>query len=139
MGRYLNHSDQGERIREVLRTDPLGPSRAIPGTPKRLIRHLSNAQMDELLQGYLDGIPVDDLAVRFGIDPSTVEKHVRRRDLPRRSPRLGPSHLEDATQAYRDGESLAMLAKHYGIGKDAVARALRRAGVELRVRNGWGP
>jgi hypothetical protein len=35
LGRYLNHSDQGERIQQVLQTVPGEPSRAVPRTPKR--------------------------------------------------------------------------------------------------------
>jgi hypothetical protein len=44
-----------------------------------------------LVRRYADGAPVDELAARFKVDQSTVQKHARRRDLPRRSPRLGPN------------------------------------------------
>jgi hypothetical protein len=93
--------------------------------------------MAELIQGYLDGVPVDELAIRFNVNPSTVQKHVRGHGLPRRSPRLGPTRIEESIQLYLAGDSLATLGKRYGIGKDAVARALRKAGIELRPRNGW--
>ena len=137
LGRYLNRSEQGERIREVIQIVPSGPSQAVPRTPKRVIRRLDATRMAELVQGYLDGVPVDELAVRFNVNPSTVQKHVRSQGLPRRSPRLGPTHIEDAAQLYLGGESLLTLGKRYGIGKDAVARSLRKAGVKLRRRNGW--
>lgn len=137
MGRYLNRSDQGERIRQVLQIDPSRTSQDFPRTAKRVIRRLDDTRVAQLAQGYLDGLPVDDLAVQFNVDPATVQKHVRKLDLPRRSPRLGPAHLDEAAELYRSGQSLVTLGKRYGVGKDAVARALRKAGVELRKRNGW--
>ena len=93
--------------------------------------------MAELLQGYLDGVPVHELAVRFNVNPSTVQKHVRGNGLPPRFPRLGPSDIEEASELYVSGSSLATLGNHSGVGKDVVARALRKAGVALRPRPGW--
>jgi hypothetical protein len=92
--------------------------------------------MADLVQGYLDGVPVDELAARFDINPSTVQKHVRGRALPRRSPRLGPTHVEEAIQLYSSGQSLAKLGNYFDVSKDAVANALRRKGVNLRPRQG---
>ncbi len=136
MGRYLNRSDQGERIRQVLQIVPSGPSQAVPRTPKRVARRLEASKAAELVQGYLDGVPVDELAERFQVNPSTVQKHVRQKGLPRRSPRLGQAHIEKAIQLYIAGGSLANLGKHFGIGEDTVAPALRRAGLALRPRAG---
>jgi len=117
MGRYLNRSDQGERIRQVLQIVPSGPSQAVPRTPKRVARRLEASKAAELVQGYLDGVPVDELADRFQVNPSTVQKHVRQKGLPRRSPRLGQAHIEEATQLYIADGSLANLGKHFGIGE----------------------
>jgi hypothetical protein len=94
--------------------------------------------MAQLIQGYRDGVPVDELAIKFQVNPSTVQKHVRGHGLPRRSPRLGPTHIEEAIQLYMAGDSLVTLGKRYGIGKDAVARSLRKAGTRLRPRPGRG-
>ena len=115
---------------------PLRAFQVVPTTPKRVVRRFDATKVAALAQGYLDGVPVDDLAVRFEIDPSTVEKHVRGRGFPRRYPMLCPAHIAKATQLYANGESLSKVALRYGIGKDALARALRKAGVSLRPRNG---
>jgi DNA-directed RNA polymerase specialized sigma24 family protein len=106
-------------------------------TPKRVCRRLGPANVEELIQGYVDGVPVDELAVRFQVDQSTVQRHARRRALPRRSPRLGPRQSEEAARLYLAGESLAKLSEHFGVATDTVALALRRAGVTLRPRRGW--
>jgi DNA-directed RNA polymerase specialized sigma24 family protein len=82
-------------------------------------------------------VPVDVLAERFSVDQSTVHKHARRHDLPRRSPRLGPNQTEEAVRLYLSGQALAKLSNHFGVATDTVALALRRAGVTLRPRRGW--
>ena len=106
-------------------------------TPERICRRLGPAQVEELIQGYEDGGPVDEVAARFPVDQSTVQKHSRRRALPRRSPRLGPRHSEGAARLYLAGQSLAKLSEHFGVATDTVALALRRAGDTLRPRRGW--
>jgi DNA-directed RNA polymerase specialized sigma24 family protein len=106
-------------------------------TPKRVLRRLDPAKVEELILGYVEGVPVDDLADRFQVDQSTVQKHARRQGLRRRSPRLGPKQTEEAVQLYLAAQSLAKLAKHFGVATDTVALALRRAGVTLRPRRGW--
>jgi DNA-directed RNA polymerase specialized sigma24 family protein len=93
--------------------------------------------VEELIKGYLEGVPVDVLADQFGVDQSTVQKHARRHDLPRRSPRLGPNQIKEAITLYTEGQSLLKLANHFGVATDTVAHALRRAGVILRPRRGW--
>ncbi len=89
MGRYLNHSDQGKCLRNLLEMVPTGSKTAKTRTPRRVCRRLGPAKVDELIQGYAEGVPMDELAARFQIDQSTVQRHARRHDLARRSPRLG--------------------------------------------------
>ena len=137
MGRDLNHSDQGECLRKVLEMIPSGSQSAKTRTPRRVFRRLSPAHVEELIKGYVEGVPVDVLADRFGVDQSTVQKHARRHDLPRRSPRLGPNQSAEAARLYLEGQSLANLANHFGVATDTVAFALRRSEVTLRPRRGW--
>jgi DNA-directed RNA polymerase specialized sigma24 family protein len=131
MGRYLNHSDQGECLRNLLEMVPSGSKTAKTRTPRRVCRRLDPSKVEELIQGYSDGIPVDELAGRFQVDQSTVH------GLPRRAPRLGPNQTEEAARLYLAGQSLAKLGNHFGVATDTVALALRRAGVTLRPRRGW--
>jgi hypothetical protein len=106
-------------------------------SPTRVCRPLEPAGVEELIQGYVDGLPIGELATQFGIDPSTLQRHARRRGLPRRSPRLGPRQSEEAARLYLAGQSLAKLSKRFGVATDTVAVALRRNGVTLRPRRGW--
>jgi len=71
----------------------------------------TGARSRELTQGYVDGVPVDELAATFQVDQSTVQKHARRHGVPRRSPRLGPRQSEGAAQLCQAGQSLAKLTK----------------------------
>jgi len=137
MGRYLNHSEQGECLRNLLGMVPSGPKTAKTRTQRRVCRRLEPSKVEELIQGYSDGVPVDELAGRFQVDQSTVQKHARRHGLRRRSPRLGPNQTAEAVRLYLAGQSLAKLSKHFGVATDTVALALRRAGVTLRPRRGW--
>ena len=106
-------------------------------TPRRALRRLAPGKVEELIQGYIDGVRVDELASRFQVDQSIIQKHARRQGLPRRSPRLGPRQSEEAARLYLAGQSLAKLAKHFGVATDTVSLALRRAEVTLRPRRGW--
>jgi DNA-directed RNA polymerase specialized sigma24 family protein len=114
--------------------DESGPA---PRTPKRVLRRLAPNQIEELIQGYVEGVPADELAAKFDVDQSTVQKHARRHGVPHRSTRLGPVQTEEAARLYLAGQSLAKLSDHFGVATDTVALALRRAGVALRPRRGW--
>ena len=84
---------------------PSGPKAAKTRTQRRVCRRLEQSKVEELIQGYSDGIPVDELAGRFQVDQSTAQKHARRHGLPRRSPRLGPHQTEAAARLYLSGRS----------------------------------
>jgi hypothetical protein len=90
LGRYVNHSEQGERLREVLNIAPSGSFGPVLRPQKRVCRRLDAIKVAELVEGYAEGLAIDELVARFYIDQSTVQKHVREHGLPRRSPRLGP-------------------------------------------------
>ena len=106
-------------------------------TPRRVCRRLDSYRVEDLIRGYANGVPVDELAAQFRVDQSTVQKHARRHDLPHRSPRLGPNQIKEAVTLYAEGQSLLKLAARFGVATDTVALALRRAGVTLRLRRGW--
>ncbi len=116
---------------------PSGPKTAKTRTQRRVCRRLEPSKVEELIQGYFDGVHVDELAVRFQVDQSTVQKHARRHGLSRRSPRLGPNQIGEAITPYTEGQSLLQLATHFGVATDTVALALRRVGVTQRRRRGW--
>ena len=137
MGRYLNHSAQGECLRNLLEMVPSRSKTAKTRTPRRVCRRLEPARVEELFQGYSDGVPVDELADQFGVDQSTLQKHGRRHDLPRRSPRLGPNQIKEAITLYTEGQSLLKLATHFRCrhrhSRPCVAQGRRHASTTARL------
>jgi hypothetical protein len=65
MGKYLNHSEQGECIRAVLEIVPSGDSEPIPRTPKRCRPTLEPGELDDLAEAYMSGNSIKDLADQF--------------------------------------------------------------------------
>ena len=134
LGRYSNHSEQGERIAAMLELVASGPSGPVPRTTKRVCRRLTEAEIADLVACYAGGLPIDRLVERFQVNQSTVQKHVRQHELPRRSERLGSRHQEEAIRLYETGRSTESIARELDRGATSVRRALARAGVTLRPR-----
>lgn len=65
MGRYLNHSDQGECLRTLLEMVPSGSKTAKTRTPRRVCRRLEPSKVEELIQGYSDGAPSTNWLAAF--------------------------------------------------------------------------
>ena len=84
MGRYLNHSDQGERLRHVLETLPSGPQIAIPRTPKQVHRRLQPAEVDEVVDRYLAGATLKELGKQYQVHRTTVSELLEQRGVQRR-------------------------------------------------------
>jgi DNA-directed RNA polymerase specialized sigma24 family protein len=98
---------------------------------------LSEEEIASLVQGYAEGIKVEDLANAFGIDQWTVQKYARLAGLDRRSPRLGSRQTEEAIRLYSQGSPLKVIGKTFGVSPETVRSALMRAGIALRPRRGW--
>jgi hypothetical protein len=98
-------------------------------TRRRVCRRLEPARVEELIKGYVEEVPVDILANQFGVDQSTVQKHARRHDLPRRSPRLGPNQIKEAMTLYTEGQSLLKLATHFDVATDPLVTSRPASGI----------
>jgi DNA invertase Pin-like site-specific DNA recombinase len=136
LGRYLNRSEQGERIREVLQIVPSGPSQAVPRTPKRVFRRLEPAKVVELIRAYSEGVPVNDLAAQFNLHRSTVLEHLNRAAPKRRNPAMDQAQVEEAARLYRGGKSLRDVGIHFGVHASTVSRNLTGTGVTMRDCHG---
>ena len=61
--------------------------------------------------------------------------HLRRRAVPRRTPRkLTDQMVADAAHRYSSGETLAGIAEQLGIAPSTITRELRLAGIPIRRR-----
>jgi hypothetical protein len=132
MGRYLNHSDQGERLRDLLEMVPSGSQTAKTRTKKQVCRRLRPAEIEELLAGYKAGVPIKALVAQFKIDRSTVTNYVKRAGVRLRLPALLPKEIEEASRLYRSGQSLRQVGSHFGVRDTTIRTALLRAGVQMR-------
>ena len=136
MGRYLNHSDQGERLRGILEIAPTRSQGGVLRTPKRVFRRLDADKVAELVRGYINGRCVDELVLEFQISRSTVSCHLDRAGVTRRWRKLQPDDVREAKRLYASGLSLAMVAVHFGVHASTVHSALRKAAVPMRDTQG---
>lgn len=101
---------------------------------------LEPGDVESLVATYLAGeATVADLARQFGVDRTTVMRHLRRNGVAPAVERKvwDENTLLEAAAAYESGSSLSRLAAEYEVAPNTVRTRLRRAGVELRPRTGW--
>jgi DNA invertase Pin-like site-specific DNA recombinase len=114
MGRYLNPSDQGERLHNLLQIVPSRPKTVNTRTKKAVHRRLRPTQVEELVIGYKTGSTVYELAEQFRISRQTVSKLLQREGIPRHGRPLSPAQVEQATELYDTGLSWSALASGLG-------------------------
>jgi DNA invertase Pin-like site-specific DNA recombinase len=132
MGRYLNRSNQGERLHDLLQIVPSSPKPVNSRTPKAIHRRLRPEQVEKLVAGYQAGSTVYQLAEKFRINRGTVSELLERRGVPRRNNPLSPVQIERATELYAAGLSLVNVGKALGCNGSTVHLGLRKAGVRMR-------
>ncbi|MDA8301697.1 MAG: helix-turn-helix domain-containing protein [Actinomycetota bacterium] len=89
----------------------------------------------ELVAAYRRGIPVEDLAVSFRINRTTVLGHIRRHGVPKRDRRaLRGDDVERAVELYAEGGSAEWVAEELQVAPSTVRRTLKDAGVTLRPK-----
>lgn len=127
------------RLLELASAWPAGLPNETPrrSTHYRTMRPLRQDEIDELVEAYVGGATVFDLAKRFGIDRKTVGQHLERRNVKTKPISLHPDDVSAAAELYRSGWSLIRLAEKFGVAGNTVRRYLLQAGVELRPRRGW--
>jgi DNA-binding CsgD family transcriptional regulator len=137
IGRYSNHSEQGELLRRLLEIVPDGPRKAKIQTRKQVQRRLRPREIDDLVTAYQAGISVYELADRHRIHRATVSLLLERRGVPRRYRLLEGERLGEAIGLYKGGQSLSTIGSGMGVSPETVRNVLIRAGVTLRPRPGW--
>ena len=136
MGCYLNHADQGERLRDLLKIVPPAAQNVNLRT-KRTFRRLEPDRVAELLVAYEGGVSINDLAEQFGLHRSTVLDHLNRSPARRRYPALDKHGVAVTIELYHNGLSLRDVGLTLGVHASTVRLALSKAGTAIRTRNGW--
>jgi len=95
---------------------------------------LDPAEIDALAEAYIAGTSIKDLADQFEIDRSTILKHLKVLDIPRRHPALDPDQCDEVCRLYEGGLNSTEIGQIFDVSPDTVLRTLRRAKVRIRSR-----
>ncbi len=122
-------------VYRVSQRSETAPSEDSRGTVVRRIEHLQTfltaAEVDRLVDDYLDGTTVNGMADRYGVHRATVSAHLTRRRVGRRRPGLGVEEAAVAVRLHLGGVSMRAIAQSMGVDRKAVRRALVEAGAIL--------
>lgn len=92
------------------------------------------ANLDDALNAYKAGEPVEECAAIADISKRTLVKYARRAGLPKRRAVADSDALDAAINAYIGGLTVAQCAERCGIGRETFRQHLIRRGVALRDR-----
>jgi hypothetical protein len=126
---------------------PTGPEsdvQEVPGrlsnpSPRPVQRRLSAADVNDICATYVSGRSIDDLARSYGVQRTTIIKHLDQHGVARRRVvrKMTDALVADAALAYRDGHSLKTVADKFSVDTRTLGREFRKAGVDIRPRRGW--
>lgn len=98
----------------------------VPGT-RQVQKRLDAASIDALVDGYLAGQTVYELAAEFGIERRTVSAHLHRRGVPMRRRGLSLAQKEEAFALRHRGWSLARIGARFDVSAGTVRTHLASA------------
>jgi len=98
-----------------------------PSTAQRRVVRLTEAQLDRLVEGYLEGKSVYELGRQFGIARQTVSEHLHRRGVPMRMRGLDDVLRPEITRLHDEGWSLKRLGDRFRVDASTVRNFLKRA------------
>ncbi len=102
------------------------PSGQALGT-RQVQKRLDAASIDALVDGYLAGETVYELAAEFGIERRTVSAHLHRRGVPMRRRGLSLAQKEEAFALRDRGWSLAQIGARFDVAPGTVRSTLLSA------------
>ena len=99
-------------------------SGSAPGS-RRAQKRLDAASVDALVDGYLGGQTVYELASEFGIERRTVSAHLHRRGVPMRRRGLALAQKEEALTLRDRGWSLAKIGARFDVAPGTIFNCLK--------------
>lgn len=102
------------------------PSGPVPGA-RQAQKRLDAASVDALVDGYLSGQTVYELAAEFCIERRTVSAHLHRRGVPMRRRGLSLAQKEEAFALRDRGWSLAQIGARFDVAPGTVRSTLLSA------------
>jgi hypothetical protein len=126
LGRYSNRTNWTKRVQEAL-----GSRRKVTGTGarRRTVRRLESGQVAALVEAYLEGATVYELAERFKIHRVTVSEHLHRQGVKMRRQGLEGWQIDEAAKLHEQAWALTRIAQRYGVHASTVWLALRDRGI----------
>jgi transposase-like protein len=102
-------------------------------------RRLSASDVDDIADSYVSGSSIDQLARSYGVNRTTIIKHLDHQGVPRRRVvrKMTDALVAEAAVMYRNGNSLATVSNEFNIAIRTLRREFRNAGVAIRPRQGW--
>jgi hypothetical protein len=135
MRRYSNRAYWTKALRRL----PKATSQTETNTVRvhrRSANRLSDGQVAALVDGYLAGATVYELAARFDIHRVTVSAHLHRQGVTVRRQGLDDEGVALAIRLYEDGWSLARIGDRLGVDASTAWTALKTQGIALRDTHG---
>jgi len=112
-----------QRASEPPIRDLRGP---VVGTIATVQTFLTPSQIDQIVDDYLGGATVTDLAVKYEVHRATVSRHLTDKGVVRRPAGLHGWEAAEAVRLFRQGESLRGISRTIGASRDSVRKTLER-------------
>ncbi len=97
---------------------------------------LSEHQVAALVETYLAGATIYELAARFGINRATVSAHLHRQGVAVRRQGLDDEGVAHAVRLYEEGWSCARIGDRLGVDPTTIWTAFKFRGIALRDTHG---
>ncbi len=102
-------------------------------------RRLAEEEIIQLVEDYVSGLSINEVARQHGVHRTTVINHLESRRVQRRRNlrKLSSPNVAKAARHYANGYSLAAVAKEFKVSETTVTREFHAAGIHIRPRRGW--
>lgn len=129
MRRYSNFGDQGKRLRWLadLPVREPNPHAEVVCQPARLRVILSAADKERLVEAYVAGSTLRELARQFCINRETASKVLAEHGVERRYHQTVSVDMERAAALEAEGLTITEIAAALGVGRTTLVRARRAA------------
>lgn len=115
--------------------DPVSEAGGVDRLRRRQV-HLPKVERQQVVELYRDGVPVNEIAERFGVHRKTVREIAKAVGLEPRPRGLLPDQVGRAAALYESGWSLARVGDEFGLDAWCVRKAIVTQGVAIRARQG---
>jgi len=136
---YSNRPYEEPRVRRLLKKVQASqglshPARSADPAPRRS-RKVAEAKHPAIVDGYLAGRSVNELAAEFGINRRTVLGILTKQGVNRRPTGMSEEQVLEAIQRYESSASLATVGRALGFSVNTIRKELLNAGTPMRDRH----